>query len=132
MKIKILLVFTIFLIVFPNLVLGNVLTPKIAGLYSNLTYNDEGGDLLGMEIFVFLGDKRYYALVQESSGEPSKPHLLPLTLIGEDSIRINYPPGNAIIKLEGTIYQDKLVIRLHFKSHTTEPITLKRGNSYWQ
>ena len=117
--------------IFPELTLAVVRTQEIYGIYSDLEYNEEGGDLLGMELFIFPGDQ-YYALIHSSDGEPSKPYLLPLTLTGDDGILIEYPPECIIRKITGTIFKDRLVIRVHYKSHVTDPISLRRGDSYWQ
>ena len=39
-------------------VAGPASAPKITGIYSNLRFNDEGGDLLGMEILVLPRESR--------------------------------------------------------------------------
>ena len=45
---------------------------RITGIYSNLAYNQEGGDLLGMEVFIIPSDERsgnsYTAFVQIAEG----------------------------------------------------------------
>lgn len=47
--------------------------PKVTGIYSSLAYNQEGGDLLGAEVFVVYSKHGYYVVFQSSEGEPSDP-----------------------------------------------------------
>jgi hypothetical protein len=52
---------------------------QITGVYSDLRYNAQGGDLLGMEVFIVAGPGGYFATVQCASHglgrrERSKPH----------------------------------------------------------
>ena len=44
--------------------------PPISGLYGDLTYNDEGGDLLGTEIRIVKSAEHYEAYVQTAEGTP--------------------------------------------------------------
>jgi len=49
---------------------------KITGMYSSLEFNQEGGDLLGMEVYlVYGGGEDYFALVQCAEGAPARPLL---------------------------------------------------------
>ncbi len=45
---------------------------RVTGVFSNLKYNQEGGDLLGIEVFIsYGGGGEYWLLFQESNGEPN-------------------------------------------------------------
>ena len=99
------------------------------GCYSNLYYNEEGGDLLGYEFLIIPGKNGYYVLYQESPGEPEEPLLLPVTVEGA-SIRFTLPPGDASPgEFTGTLTADGLTGRF---SSNGEPVVLKRKASYWQ
>jgi hypothetical protein len=52
---------------------------QITGVYSDLRYNAQGGDLLGMEVFIVVGPGGYFATVQCAGGEPAKPELVPVS-----------------------------------------------------
>ena len=133
MKMKTIILAFLILTFFPtSQSLAVVRTHQVYGVYSNMQYNEEGGDLLGMEIFLFFGDQQYYALIQISEGAPSKPQLLPFMLVEDDDILIEYQDDSIIKKITGNIHKDELVVKIHYKTHTTEPVTLKRGQSYWQ
>jgi hypothetical protein len=46
---------------------------RVTGLFSNMKYNAEAGDVLGMEVFIVAGPGGWYATVQCAGGEPGKP-----------------------------------------------------------
>ena len=52
---------------------------QITGVYSDLRYNAQGGDLLGMEVFIVVGPGGYFATVQCAGGEPPKKLLAVVT-----------------------------------------------------
>src|SRR5437867_12576689 len=45
--------------------------PKYTGTFTSLTYNEEGGDLLGEEIKIVLARNGYQGALQLAEGEPS-------------------------------------------------------------
>ena len=106
---------------------------SISGIYSDLHYNDEGGDLLGMELFIFPSgpgpELKYSVLVQISEGGAPVAALVPLIVKGT-TITFNLPPSHvyANIGFSGKLVGDELLIRW---STGTEQ-RLKRGKSYWQ
>lgn len=52
--------------------------PKLRGVFSNLSYHQEAGDLLGIEIIVVPGRSGNFALVQHAEGSMHDPILVPL------------------------------------------------------
>jgi hypothetical protein len=60
--------------------------PKISGIYSDLVFNNEGGDLLGIELMIVpresKGDLAWSAFVQVAEGGAPQTALAPLALIG--------------------------------------------------
>lgn len=107
----------------------NEKTSKVTGCFSDLYYNEEGGDLLGYEFFIVYSVNDFYVLYQESSGEPVTPLLLPVDVKG-DSISFTMPSEHGSHgKFEGTVTDDGLTGRF---SNIDEHIELKRKNSYWQ
>jgi hypothetical protein len=104
--------------------------PTVSGIYSDLEYNQEGGDLLGMELLIIPSDPSgYRALVQIAEGGPPFAVIVPL-LVDGSHVEFTLPAGSAYSgeHFVGTLSSTKLV--LHFSQGKEE--TLKRGKSYWQ
>ncbi len=108
--------------------------PKITGIYSNLTYNQEAGDLIGAEIWIVLGgEHRYFAIMQCAEGYPSKPVVVTATVKGtnvEFSANNDADSNCPKNKFSGIITTDGL--RGKFEGTKDYPGFLKRGESYWQ
>jgi hypothetical protein len=109
-----------------------------AGVYSNLHYNKEGGDLLGAEVLLFPSDgpTGFAALVQLAEGGAPASFLVPARVTGT-RVQFAIPEGGAYggLSFSGSISRTELVGR--WSSGTafgdvgaTE--RLKRGKSYWQ
>jgi hypothetical protein len=104
--------------------------PHVSGIYSDLQYNSEGGDLLGMELLIIPSDPSgYRAFVQIAEGGPPFAAIVPL-LVDGSRVEFTLPEGSAYSgeHFVGTLSGAKLV--LHSPQGTEE--TLKRGKSYWQ
>jgi hypothetical protein len=100
------------------------------GLYSNLAYIPEAGDVVGTEIFILYGGGQHWALLQLAQGEPDEPVLVPASVSGS-LVEFAFPQygENAHFKgratsrgLEGTISGIENVIT----------VKLLRQRSYWQ
>lgn len=108
----------------------------VTGLYSDLQYNEEGGDLLGMELFIFRSKDGYQVLVQISEGELPTVSLVPLDVDGAN-IRFTIPAvsGSDRMTFSGTVSAQG--IKGHWSDGRLSPTgtkdeLLKRGKSYWQ
>ncbi|MFI4967691.1 MAG: hypothetical protein ACHQAU_03100 [Gammaproteobacteria bacterium] len=109
----------------------------VTGMYSDLYYNEEGGDLLGMEVFIFNSKDGYQALVQIAEGELPTVSLVPLDVDGAN-IRFTIPgggAGNNSATFSGTVSAQG--IKGHWSDGRlsttgTKDEALKRGKSYWQ
>jgi hypothetical protein len=109
--------------------------PAVTGTFSNLTYNEEGGDLLGTEIFILLGPHGYLALVQAAQGVPGPVTLVPVKVNG-DRIVFHVPATS-----EGEGDYKGRITKFGFDgywthgytdgTYRTESIHLKRKRSYW-
>jgi len=109
----------------------------ITGIYSDLEYNQEGGDLLGTEIFiVYSADDSFVGFVQCWEGGTTRPDVVPIKVSGDTiSFKVLAPSLG-----EGT-YKGR-VVKTGFDGEwthpsadgtsKTEPIHLKRKQSYWQ
>lgn len=106
---------------------------KISGIYTDLAFNSEGGDLLGTELMIVprqsKGDPAWSVFVQISEGGTPYMALIPLTLNG-NKIEFNLPPGTSYGGMHFTGTISSIGIRLDTPSGQVE--VLRRGKSYWQ
>jgi len=104
--------------------------PKPTGMFSDMQYNNEGGDLLGTEVFITYAHDGYFVVYQSSEGEPITPVVVPATISGT-SITFVVPktadPRGSFFS--GTIGAKELTGSF---SGSKEIIHLKRKASYWQ
>jgi hypothetical protein len=102
---------------------------KITGIFSDLRYSEESGDICGQELFIMLGLKKYFVVYQISEGAPSNPVLIEAN-INENKIEFKIPKTkyNSERIFKGIIMTDKLIG--NFEGGDT--IKLTRQNSYWQ
>jgi hypothetical protein len=114
---------------------------RLSGIYSNLFYHKEAGDLLGVEIMIFptKGEgSSYLALVQIAEGGAPYATLVPVKVFG-NKVEIQLPTDYVIPNLRffGTVSRDSLTGTWNdgkkafaFGGEGVE--RLKRGKSYWQ
>ena len=70
--------------------------PRVSGVYSDLHYNSEGGDLLGMELLIIPSDPSgYRAFVQIAEGGAPFAVIVPL-LVDGSRVEFTLPAGSAI------------------------------------
>lgn len=105
---------------------------SISGIYSNLAYNDESGDLQGMEVFIIPRNgpaNAYQAFVQVAEGGAPTTFLIPVNVTG-GKIEFTLPQDGSFPTEHffGRVKEQELV--LHQDKEKEEH--LKRGNSYWQ
>jgi hypothetical protein len=106
--------------------------PSVTGTFSSLTYNEEGGDLLGTEITILYGAGEYYAVVQCSEGSPGPPLLLKAR-IADLKVSFTVPKGSRSgcpeTTYTGTVSSEGL--KGQFLDYGV-PELLTRKKSYWQ
>ena len=106
---------------------------RITGIYSNLAYNQEGGDLLGMEVFIIPSDERsgnsYTAFVQVAEEGAPFNAMVALKTKG-NRIEFTLPRGGTYSNkyFVGAFKGSELVIRWE----NGDEEHLRRGKSYWQ
>lgn len=105
---------------------------KVTGTYSNLEYNEEGGDLLGIEIkIVPVAGGRLQAAVLVSEGEPAPLVLVDVRVSGR-SISFKIPANiDDAWTFQGTISAKALKGTITYSSGTKEEVTLPRRCGYW-
>ena len=102
---------------------------KITGIYSDMKYNKESGDVVGNEIFIVFSRNGYFAILQSSEGEPSRPVVVPVSVNGVN-VRFSVPPDmDSRGDFQGLICNKHLAGKF---SGNDQKINLVRKNSYWQ
>jgi hypothetical protein len=71
---------------------------KITGIFSNMYYLEQAGDLLGEEAHIVYSSNGYYILFQQSIGEPGIPVLTPLRVTGT---RISFTLPDSTVEYHG-------------------------------
>lgn len=99
---------------------------RVAGIFSDMTYNQEGGDVLGTEVWLTPSASGWYAVVQFGEGEPSVPVVVPAQVRGTH-VTFELPESLGSRRFEGDVTPQGLVGKLG-----KEQIRLRRGKSYWQ
>jgi hypothetical protein len=105
------------------------LPSKVTGVFSDMAYNKEGGDVIGIEIFLVYSNRGYFAVYQSSEGAPSVPVVLPAKVVGS-SVSFQIPSEiDSRGSFMGTIDNNELTGCF---SGNGQSIHLKRKPSYWQ
>jgi len=103
--------------------------PKPTGMFSDMQYNDDGGDLLGTEVFITYAHDGYFVVYQSSEGEPITPVVVPATISGTSITFVVPKTADPRGSFSGTIGAKELTGSF---SGSKEIIHLKRKASYWQ
>lgn len=108
---------------------------RVTGIFSDLYYNREAGDVVGIEMFVLFSRDGYYVLFQDAEGSPSPPVLVKAKI---DGMRIEFvlPDRNGYSgKFNGEISGKMLKGKFdggQISNSGVPIILLKRKHSYWQ
>jgi hypothetical protein len=103
--------------------------PKPTGIFSDMQYNDEGGDLLGTEVFITYAHDGYFVVYQSSEGEPITPVVVPATISGTSITFVVPKTADPRGSFSGTIGAKEMTGSF---SGSKEIVHLKRKASYWQ
>lgn len=107
---------------------GKPASVSVTGIFSSLKFNEEGGDLLGEEFFVFFASG-YHVLYQEAMGETSTSSLA-FSDVKDNAITFTVQDRDGQKNtFRGKITKDALVGSWNGSKDVT---SFKRKNSYWQ
>ena len=102
------------------------------GTFSNFRFNNEGGDIQGVEVKVVYTRLGNQAAVQFSEGEPGPLALAPVKCDGTRvSLKIPKADGRAAVTFEGVVSKDRLVGELVYETGGREKLSLPRRKGYW-
>jgi hypothetical protein len=110
---------------------------RITGIYSDLYYNREDGDLGGTELFIVgVGELGYAAFIQHWEGGTRMPVVVPVEVNG-NKVTFSVPaPSLGEGQYEGRITQNAFDGNWRHPlvggGFAEDPIHLRRKKSYWQ
>ena len=113
--------------------LGAVAKPsRVTGMFSDMKYIAEAGDVFGTEVFVVVGTPgggvvvNYFVYCQVASGSPEAPVLVPARVDGTNlEFTMPAPWGT----FRGVVSEAALIGEFQ---GTKTRVRLRRGKSYWQ
>jgi hypothetical protein len=128
------LFFTFFIFFTANLVAATT-KETITGVYSNMVYNSEGGDILGIEISIVRVQGGYAVVFQDAEGGPKLPVVVP-AIVRNEIISFELPErdgyaGKFVGKIKGGKFYGKFPDG-SVGADNKPDFTLQRGVSYWQ
>jgi hypothetical protein len=106
---------------------------KVTGLYSNLHWVKEAGDVVGTEVLIVYSTGglpgQHWAYVQIAEGSPSPPFLVKATVSG-DQVEFTLPEAaGKARRFMGKVTEKGLVGQFE---GSAEKLVLPRRKSYWQ
>jgi hypothetical protein len=103
---------------------------KLTGTFSNLFYNQESGDLGGVEVKIVYTRNGYQAAIQFSEGTPSKLVVAEIKFKGHE-VYFKVPETIYEGHFEGQISNDSLKGIFKFTGGGDWEVDLPRKASYW-
>lgn len=105
--------------------------PRITGTYTNMYYNQEGGDVLGYELKIVYTGAGFQGALQIAEGVPGPLMLVDIHASGA-KISFSIPDGSEYGgEFNGAIEKGVLKGEFHFKSSGSDKVELPRRKSYW-
>ena len=109
---------------------------NLTGLYTNMQYNEESGDINGVELFIVTKREGYIAYFQDAEGGPFLPIIIPIE-IKNKKIEFEIPKrGHGYSgKFIGIIHESSIELSNSSEASnqkSNEKIILLKGLSYWQ
>lgn len=113
-----------------NLYAGDAV--PLAGTYSSLTFNAEGGDLVGYEVRIIPTNAGNKALVQVAEGDAGRVYLVDVVIL-TGSIEFDVPlTSSKAGKFTGQLSVAGLRGSISYPTGVRESVFLHRGASYWE
>jgi hypothetical protein len=106
-------------------------SPKVAGTYSNLAYNDDSGDLNGMEIKIVPMGDGYLAAILVSEGEPQRFEIVKVNIVGTSVTFSVARPESSGFSFSGRLNAKALTGIVRYKQGGQERVSFARRCGYW-
>jgi hypothetical protein len=100
----------------------------VTGLFSNMHWVEEAGDVYGYEVLISSTGDSYFAAFQEAQGVPLPPVVATVRVSGT-TVEFEVPNSDGVRKFRGTVSGGALTGMFQGSS---EKLVLRRGKSYWQ
>ena len=110
---------------------------RIPGIYTNMAYIEDAGDLVGTEIFIISTGDGYVAFFQCWTGSSTHPVTFPVEVAGE-TISFTVPEdssckeGDYKGRISKSGFDGTWTHKMLDGSSKKDPVHLKRGKSYFQ
>jgi hypothetical protein len=105
------------------------------GTFTNLTFDEEAGDLLGLEIKIVPSSSGFQAAVLVSEGAPSRMVIVDVTVSGR-SVSFKVPAqstaGGTDWRFDGSIDEETLKGKITHATGAKEDVILARRCGYWE
>ncbi len=101
------------------------------GTFSSMYYNEEGGDLLGIEIRIVYTNKGFQGTIQDAQGEPDELTLITATIDDDNNVTISFtdPSTANPVTISGRITKAGIEKKTGWGMGGK---ILKRAPSYWE
>ena len=100
---------------------------RIGGIYSNMTYSGDSGDVSGQEIFVIYSADQYWVVSQCAEGGPLEPVMVPAKETGKNTLEFTVTGNNICASTFKVTFQKKKAL---IEPALYERPLMKR-HSYW-
>lgn len=108
-----------------------VMAEPRTGFFSNMYYNEEGGDLLGYELYIAPTRKGHTGFLVLGMGSCSQPHVI-TPEFNHNAVRFSYiGPGEKEYLFKGIIAPDGISIEENHAGLGLPPARLERRETYW-
>lgn len=103
----------------------------VAGTYTDLHFNQQGGDLLGTELRIVLTRTGYQGTLQFAEGGPSELILVNVEVSG-NRIKFTIPANSSYAgTFSGVVANGVLKGHFQYSGGGGDDVSLKKGKSYW-
>lgn len=107
---------------------------RVTGVYSDMEFNSESGDVVGVEVILVFSREGYFAIFQSAEGAPSVPVVVPASVKSE-MVQFEVPVGNGVSVFNGSVSKEMLIGEFSGGAINKEGrrvFLLPRRLSYWQ
>jgi len=105
--------------------------PRVTGTYTDMSFNEEGGDVLGEEIKVVYTSSGFQGALQFAEGVPEALIVVDVNVTGNRISFVILSASSYAGEFNGTVENGVLKGEFRFKTGVSEKVSLKRGKSYW-
>ena len=104
---------------------------KLTGTFTDMSYNQEGGDVVGHELRIVVTTAGYEGIYQVAEGEPSELMVVNIAFEKNNKISFLIPSGTYAGSFTGAISDKGITGVFNHRGGAAEHINLPRHTSYW-